>query len=155
MPPANTKSKKKKTIKKEIIDPQQEQINNLIRDREEIRSKFNAVCLKLIENVNIDNYAMKIDVNHQQPSDFPLENIFKMIEEICHYRKAFLNLVQETGDQEKISVHRKVTQLARDEPDLFRKRLTTDQRLSFVIRERDLWKENARSLQIMYATVGE
>jgi hypothetical protein len=57
-------------------------------------------------------------------------------------------------DNEKIPVQKKLTQLSIDEPDMFRNCLTADQRLSFVIRERDIWKENAQLLQIMYGTIG-
>ncbi|CAF4575959.1 unnamed protein product, partial [Rotaria magnacalcarata] len=70
------------------------------------------------------------------------------------YRVAFLNLFQETDDNRKFSVQKKITQLSVDEPEMFRKRLTPDQRLTFVTRERDVWKENAQLLQTMYANIG-
>jgi hypothetical protein len=159
--PASPPSKKaKKNIPKEedeeiIIDPHQEQIDGLIRERDEMRSKLNTICSKIMENINIDNYSDEIDLTKQEPCDVPLDYLLTMIDEICHYRSAFLNLYQETDDNENIPVRKKITQLSVEDPRLFRKRLTSDQRLSFVVRERDLWKENAESLQIMYATIGK
>jgi hypothetical protein len=152
--------KKSKKDKKNIpdddyIDPHQEQIDGLIREREEMRLKLNSICSKIIENINLDYYQDDIDLTNQQPSDVSLDNLLSMVDQICHYRLAFLNLFQETDDKEKISVQKKITQLSLDEPNLFRKRLTSDQRLTFVARERDLWKENAELLQIMYATIGK
>jgi len=155
------RKKVKKNILKEeeeeenIIDPQKEQIEELIREREEIRSKLNIICSKIVENINIDNYQNDIDLSKQQPCDISLDNLLIMMDEICHYRTAFLNLYQENDDNENIPVQKKITQLSVEDPTLFRKRLTSDQRLTFVARERDLWKENAELLQIMYATIGK
>lgn len=145
---------KEEEIDTNIIDPQQEQIDALIRERDEIRSKLNIICSKIIDNINIDNYSDDIDLTKQQPSDISIENVLDMIDEICHYRTAFLNLYQETDDNIHIPVQKKITQLSIESPNLFRKHLSSDQRLTFVIRERDLWKENAQLLQIMYATIG-
>ena len=147
------KKGKKKSSKAGLSDPHQEQIDGLVREREEIRSKLNLICSKIIENVNMDDYQ-EIDLTKQQPSDISMDHLLSMIDQICYYRVAFLNVFQEADDEQKISVHKKITQLSIDEPDMFRKRLTPDQRLTFVTRERDLWKENAQLLQIMYATIG-
>lgn len=147
------KKGKKKSAKTNAIDPHQEQIDNLVREREEIRSKLNIVCSKIMENINMDDYQNEIDLTKQQPSDVSIDHLLTMIDQICFYRVAFLNLFQEVDDSEHVPVQRKITQLAVDEPDMFRKRLTADQRLTFVTRERDLWKENAQFLQIMYATI--
>jgi hypothetical protein len=156
--PTNKKSKKivpREEEEENTIDPHKQEIDGLIREREEMRSKLNTICSKIIENVNIDNYDNDIDLTKQQPSDISLDNLLTMIDEICHYRTAFLNLYQETDDNENIPVQKKITQLSVETPNLFRKRLTSDQRLTFVVRERDLWKENAQLLQIMYATIGK
>ncbi len=102
----------------------------------------------------MDDYQNEIDLTKQQPSDVSIDHLLSMIDQICYYRAAFLNLFQEIDDNKKIPIQKKITQLSIDEPDMFRKRLTPDQRLTFVIRERDLWKENAQLLQIMYATIG-
>jgi hypothetical protein len=148
-------SKEEQEEEENILDPQKEQIDRLIREREEIRSKLNIICSKIVENINIDNYQNDIDLSKQQPSDISLDNLLTMMDEICHYRTAFLNLYQETDDNQNIPVQKKITQLSVEDPTLFRKRLTSDQRLTFVVRERDLWKENAELLQIMYATIGK
>jgi len=148
------KKGKKKSSKTPLTDPFQEQIDELIREREEIRSKLNLVCSKILENINMNDYQNDIDLTKQQPSDVSIDHLLSMVDQICYYRIAFLNLFQEMDDNEKIPVQKKLTQLSIDEPDMFRKRLTADQRLSFVIRERDIWKENAQLLQIMYGTIG-
>jgi len=148
------KKGKKKSSKTTLNDPHQEQIDGLIREREEIRSKLNLLCSKIMENINMDDYQNEIDLTKQQPSDVSIDHLLSMIDQICYYRAAFLNLFQEIDDNEKLPIQRKITQLSIDEPDMFRKRLTADQRLTFVTRERDIWKENAQLLQIMYATIG-
>ncbi|CAF1243877.1 unnamed protein product [Adineta ricciae] len=150
---AGGKKGKNKAAKPGVADPHQEQIDGLVREREEIRSKLNLVCTKIMENVNLDDYKNDIDLNKQQPSDIPIDIIYSMIDQICYYRVAFLNLFQETEDNEKISVQKKITQLSIDDPDLFRKQLTAYQRLTFVARERDVWKENAGLLHDMYKTI--
>lgn len=152
---AGKKGKTKKGAKEETIDPRQEQIDGLIREREEIRSKLNSVCAKIIEHIDVNDHQTNADWSKQQPADLSLESLYEMIDEICYYRLAFLNLFQEIDDSEKIPVQKKITQLCKDEPEMFRRPLVSSQRLSFVIRERDLWKENAHLLQIMYATIGE
>ena len=151
---SSSDKKSKKKSKTGSNDPHQEEIDALICEREEIRSKLNLICSKIMENINMDDYQNEIDLTKQQPSDISTNLLLSMIDQICYYRIAFLNLFQEADDIEKISVHKKITQLSLDEPDMFRKRLTPDQRLTFVTRERDIWKENAQLLQIMYATVG-
>jgi len=148
------KKGKKKSAKTTVNDPHQEQIDGLIREREEIRSKLNLLCSKIMENINMDDYQNDIDLTKQQPSDVAINHLLTMIDQICYYRVAFLNLFQEVDDKEKIPIQQKITQLSIDEPDIFRKRLTADQRLTFVTRERDLWKENAQLLQVMYGTIG-
>ncbi|CAF1030425.1 unnamed protein product [Rotaria magnacalcarata] len=151
---SSTKKKgKKKNPQEDIVDLHQQQIDELVREREEIRSKLNTICSKIIENTNIDDYQSEIDLTKQQPSDVPLDNILSMIDTLCHYRSAFLNIFQESEEQEHRPIQKRITQLAIEEPNLLRKRLTLDQRLTFVARERDLWKENAQSIQIMYATI--
>ena len=150
------KGKTKKGSKEDAIDPRQEQIDGLIREREEVRSKLNAVCAKIIEHIDVNDHLSNTDWRKlTQPCDLSLEHLYQMIDEICYYRVAFLNLFQEIDESEKIPVQKKVTQLCKEEPDLFRRPLSSAQRLSFVIRERDLWKENAQFLQIMYASIGE
>jgi hypothetical protein len=151
---SSDKKGKKKSAKPGLNDPHQEQLDGLIREREEIRSKLNVICSKIMENINMDDYQNEIDLTKQQPSDVSIDHLTSMIDQICYYRIAFLNLFQEVDDNENIPIQRKITQLAIDEPEIFRKRLNADQRLTFVIRERDLWKENAQLLQIMYATIG-
>ena len=152
---AATKGKAKKSVKKratlppETIDPRQEQIDALIREREEIRSKLNFVSAKILANSRDEQW------NKCPPSEIPLENLLTMIDEICYYRCAFLQLFQEAVDEKKRPVKTKITQLARDDPELVRKRLSAEQRLTFVTRERDLWKENALTLQLMYASIGK
>jgi len=148
------KKGKKNSSKTTLNDPHQEEIDGLIREREEIRSKLNFLCSKIMENINMDDYQNEIDLTKQQPSDVSIDHLLSMIDQICYYRAAFLNLFQEIDDNKKIPIQKKITQLSIDEPDMFRKRLTPDQRLTFIIRERDLWKENAQLLQIMYATIG-
>ena len=142
-------TRKTKSSKQSSIDAHQEEIDGLVRERDEIRSKLNSVCSRIMENADSDFSKQ------QQPSDVPLEHLLSMIDEIGHYRTAFLSLSDETEDRRKIPLERKITQLSLDEPDLFRKPLTLDQRLTFVARERDLWKENSQLLQIMYASVGK
>lgn len=149
------KKGKKKSAKTPAIDPHQEQIDGLVREREEIRSKLNVLCTKIMENINMDDYQNEIDLTKQQPSDVSIDHLLTMIDQICYYRVAFLNLFQEVDDNERVPIQQKITQLSVDQPEIFRKRLTADQRLSFVVRERDLWKENAQLLQIMYGTMGE
>ncbi|CAF1269329.1 unnamed protein product [Adineta steineri] len=144
---------KKSVIDEEVIDIRQEQIDRLTREQEEIRSKLNMICSKIIENINIDEYENNIDLTKQQPSDISLDCLLSMVDEMCYYRTAFLNLVQETDDKQKLPIQDKITQLSIEEPQLFRKCLSSNQRLTFVARERDLWKENAQLLQIMYATI--
>lgn len=149
------KKGKKKSTKSAEVDPHQEELDRLIREREDLRSKFNVVCSRIIENVNMEDYQADVDLSKQQPSDIPINLLLSMIEQICYYRVAFLSLFQEADDQRTISVHRKVTQLAIDEPEMFRRRLTPEQRLTFVTKERDIWKENAQILQTMYAAIGK
>lgn len=150
----SAKGKKGKGAKTPVADPHQEKIDALVREREEIRSKLNLVCTKIMENVNLDDYRNDIDMSKQQPSDLPIDIIYSMIDQICYYRVAFLNLFQEADDSVKVPVEKKITQLSIDDPDLFRKQLTAYQRLTFVARERDVWKENAYLLQGMYKTIG-
>ena len=149
------KKGKKKSAKSAAVDPHQEQIDALVREREEIRSKLNLVCSKIMENINMDDYQTDIDLSKQQPSDVSIDHLLSMVDQICYYRWAFLSLFQEADDNEKISVHRKITQLAVDEPEMSFIHLSRDQPPTIVTRERDIWKENAQLLQIMYATIGE
>ncbi|CAF3802021.1 unnamed protein product, partial [Adineta steineri] len=58
---------KKSVIDEEVIDIRQEQIDRLTREQEEIRSKLNMICSKIIENINIDEYENNIDLTKQQP----------------------------------------------------------------------------------------
>ena len=73
--PSNKKAKKTNISKEEMdettmIDPHKEEIDGLIREREEIRSKLNIICSKIIDNVNIENYSNDVDLTKQQPSDY-------------------------------------------------------------------------------------
>ncbi|UJR09135.1 hypothetical protein I4U23_013382 [Adineta vaga] len=150
---ASKKKGRKNLSDEETLDPQQEQINALVREQEQIRSKLNMICSRIIENINIEDYLNDIDLSKQQPSDMSLDKILSMVDELCYFRNAFLNLIQETDDEQKRPIQDRITQLSVEEPQLVRKFLTSDQRLTFVARERDLWKENAEFLQMMYATI--
>ncbi|CAF1426208.1 unnamed protein product [Adineta steineri] len=147
------KKGKKGAVKTGVADPNQERIDGLIREREEIRSKLNLVCSKIMENVNMDDFKNDYDSTKQQPSDIPIDTIYSMVDQICYYRVAFLNLFQEADDNKNVSVHKKITQLSNDDPDLFRQHLTPYQRLTFTIRERDTWKENAHLLQEIFGNL--
>ncbi len=58
---SSIKKGKKAVLIEDVIDPRQEQIDRLIREQEQIRSKLNIICSKIIENINIDDYQNDID----------------------------------------------------------------------------------------------
>ncbi|CAF1301089.1 unnamed protein product [Didymodactylos carnosus] len=130
-------------------------IEALIHERDEIRTKLDILCTRIIENVNTEDFSdYKDKTKNTYPSDCPIQTLLAMIDQICQFRVAFLNLFSEVDDEIRIPITEKITQLAIEKPALFRKKLKPEQRLAFVMTERDTWKENAHILQIMYATIG-
>ncbi|CAF1107544.1 unnamed protein product [Didymodactylos carnosus] len=149
------KDGKKEKKGSKSLDVNDAKIEALIHEREAMRTKLNILCTKIIENVNVDDFSEYKDMTEtKMPSDCSIQTLLAMIDQICQFRIAFLTLYSEIDNGIRVPITEKITQLAIEKPELFRKKLNPEQRLTFVMKERDKWKENAQILQIMYATIG-
>lgn len=53
------------------------------------------------------------------------------------------------------ALERRICELSRENSGHFRTKLKLQERLEFIMQERDVWRRNAQTLKNMYAKIGE
>jgi chromosome segregation ATPase len=132
------------------VDELTEEVERLRTENDEIKTKFQMICKKIVDNIDLSEYAF-IDPNIE-PYMIDIRDLFHMIQKLSL-------LAATTNSSDKIESHMerletRITELANENSDYIKNKLKLHERLEFIMQERDVWKRNAETLKAMYSKLG-
>lgn len=132
------------------IDELNHALETLKFENEQLKSKFKILCKKIVDNTNLSDYSF-LEPNIE-PDQIDLNDLLHMIQKLA------LLATQITSD-DNIETHvesleLRVTELSNENSSYFKNKLKLQERLEFIMQERDVWKRNAETLKKMYAQLG-
>jgi DNA repair exonuclease SbcCD ATPase subunit len=132
------------------VDELTEALENVRNENERLRTKLSTICKKIVSNVDMTQYEF-IDP-HMEPDLIETNDLLHMIQKLAL-------LAAQINTTEKIESHmealeRRITELVSENSTFFKNKLKLQERLEFIMQERDIWKRNAETLKKMYAKLG-
>ena len=145
---AKVSDKPKKKDKEEELN---EQIELLKSENEQIREKYKTITRKIVDSTDLSQYEF-IDKNIE-PDQIDVQDLLHMLQKI-------VLLATQINQSENIESHvealeLRITELVDENSTFFKNKLKLQERLEFIMQERDVWKRNAETLKRMYAKLGE
>ena len=146
---ANASANSAKQLKTQV-DELTQTIETLNKENEMLRTKLKVICKKLVDNSDMSNYAF-IEPG-TEPDAIEVKDILHMIQTLV------LLATQLPGDNMEshvVKLELRITELSNENSSYFKNKLKLQERLEFIMQERDVWKRNADTLKKMYAKLGK
>lgn len=154
---------------KQKVDELSEEVERLREENDEIKTKFQLICKKIVDNIDLSDYAF-IDPS-TEPYMLDIRDLFHMIQKLSL-------LANSVNTSDKIESHMerlesRITELANENSTFVKNKLTLHERLEFIMQERyfktklriflniliytlrDVWRRNAETLKAMYSKLGK
>jgi chromosome segregation ATPase len=126
-------------------------IQNLNQENEELKQKLKQICRKIVDNTDMANYSFLDASSIEQPDQIDLKDLMHMLQSIILLASQLPTDNLETH-VEKLEL--RITELTNDNSTFFKNKLKLQERLEFIMQERDVWKRNAETLKKMYTKLG-
>lgn len=127
-------------------------ISSLRAENDELKSKLKLICKKIVDNTNMANYSFLDASSLEQPETIDLKDIMHMLQTII----LLANELPEANLENHVEkLEMRITELSNENSSYFKHKLKLQERLEFIMQERDVWKRNADTLKKMYAKLGK
>jgi chaperonin cofactor prefoldin len=132
------------------VDELTEALEILKNENELIKEKFKKLCKKLVENIDISQYEF-ID-SSTEPDQIDIRDLLNMLQRLAL-------MATQISATDNIETHMealelRISELTNENSSFFKNKLKLQERLEFIMQERDVWKRNAETLKRMYAKLG-
>jgi DNA repair exonuclease SbcCD ATPase subunit len=125
-------------------------METLKTENEELRVKYRTVCKKVVDSSDMSTYSfLEPDVD---PEQVHLNDILHMIQTLVLLAS---QLPENNLENHCEKLEMRVTELSNENSSYFKNKLKLQERLEFIMQERDVWKRNADTLKKMYAKLGK
>ncbi|CAF0737625.1 unnamed protein product [Brachionus calyciflorus] len=138
------------TLAKELqkkVDDLQLELNNLKTEHDELKTRYKTLCKKIVDNTDMSDYSyMDAQI---EPDKIELNDLLHMVQ-----KQALLASQITAGENIEShveSLELRITELTNENSSFFKNKLKLQERLEFIMQERDVWKRNAETLKKMYA----
>jgi hypothetical protein len=123
-------------------------IDSLRNEHEKIREKLKLICKTIVDSVDMSKYDF-IELSVTEPEDID-------VKDLCHMVQQLSLLSTQISKTDRIESHvealeYRITELTSENSLSFKSKLKLQERLEFIMQERDVWKRNAETLKKMYA----
>lgn len=114
---------------------------------DDLQTKYKLICKKIVDNIDLSEYAF-IEPD-TEPHLIDIRDLFHMVQKLSL-------LANTVNTNEKIESHMerlesRITELANENSDFMKTKFKLQERLEFIMQERDVWKRNAETLKAMYS----
>ncbi len=132
-------------------------VSTLTRQNEEMREKLRMITRKIFETCGMNKSTTPppelLDDGARMPEDVATADMIKLIEQLYA-------LATQISQTDKIESHMealefRITELSKENSIYFKSKLQLQERLEFVMLERDGWKKNATNLRNMLNDLGK
>jgi hypothetical protein len=151
---ARLKSAKKPALDanaKKLIE-QTQKFEALQTEHATLKAKLKMICQKVVDNVDMSNY--KFIEKATEADQIETKDILHMIQT--------LGLLAMKTDDSKDSYENhlenleiRITELVSEQGNIFKTKLKLQERLEFIMQERDVWKRNAETIKGLYEKLCE
>jgi hypothetical protein len=126
-------------------------IDQLKLDNEKLKEKLKLICKCIVDSVDMSQYEF-IELNIVEPDEIDVKDLIHMVQQLAL-------LSTQISKTDRIESHvealeYRITELSKENSVNFKTKLKLQERLEFIMQERDVWKRNAETLKKMYAKLG-
>jgi chromosome segregation ATPase len=124
-------------------------------ENEKLQTNYKRLCESILRSINIEDYAYyDPETVQEDATKIEINDLENMINRLS------LLATEVSATERSTDVHRlgaleyRITELSNEKSSFFKDKLKLQQRLEFILQERDVWKRNAETLKKMYAKLG-
>lgn len=134
------------------LDELSKTLETLKTENEILKEKLKLICKKIVDNTDMSNYQF-IEAN-TEPDKIETKDILHMVQTLGLLAT---KLTQTTDGIENHveNLELRITELLSEQGNIFKHKLKLQERLEFIMQERDVWKRNAETLKKMYEKLGK
>ena len=133
------------------IDELTNSLQQLKEENDKLKENFQLICKKIVDNIDMTEYAF-IDPE-TEPDKIDIKDLVHMLQKM-----ALMAATISTTDNIEThceALEFRITELTNEKSSFFKNKLKLQERLEFIMQERDVWKRNAETLKRMYAKLGK
>jgi DNA repair exonuclease SbcCD ATPase subunit len=124
-------------------------LETLKTESDELRVKYKSLCKKIVDSSDMSTYSfLEAEV---EPDQIDIKDLLHMVQTLVLLASQLPENNLETH-VEKLEL--RITELSNENSSYFKNKLKLQERLEFIMQERDVWKRNADTLKKMYAKLG-
>ena len=148
---ASGKANSKSNELQKKIDELNGTIDTLKSENELIRSKLKMLCKKVVDSVDLTQYEFIEPTT--EPDEIDIKDLMHMVQRLAL-------LAMQVNSTDNIESHmeileQRISELSNENSTFFKNKLKLQERLEFIMQERDVWRRNAETLKKMYAKLGK
>jgi chromosome segregation ATPase len=132
------------------IDELTASIQQLKEENDKLKENFQLLCKKIVDNIDISEYAF-IEPD-TEPDRIDIKDLLHMVQKMALMAATISSTDNIESHCEALEV--RITELTNENSSFFKNKLKLQERLEFIMQERDVWKRNAETLKRMYAKLG-
>jgi hypothetical protein len=150
----STKASATKTSPKELqkkVDELSKTVETLKNENETLKSRLKLICKKIVDNTDMTSYQFlepNIEAELVETRD-----ILHMIQTLALLATKLNQSSDGIGNHVE-NLELRITELLGEQGSMFKNKLKLQERLEFIMQERDVWKRNAETLKKMYEKLG-
>lgn len=122
----------------------------LKNENETLKTKFKILCKKIVDNTDMSDYSF-IDANIE-PDKIELNDLLHMVQKLGLLASQITS--EDNIENHVEALELRITELTSENSTFFKNKLKLQERLEFIMQERDVWRRNAETLKKMYAKLG-
>jgi hypothetical protein len=153
---ARLKSPKKVALDanaKKLIE-QAEKLETLQNENAILKAKIKTICQKVIDNVDMSNYNF-IDKATTEADQIETKDILHMIQTLGLLAIKTNENSKDGYENHLENLEIRITELVSEQGYIFKTKLKLQERLEFIMQERDVWKRNAETIKALYEKLCE
>ena len=120
-------------------------------ENNKLKENFQLICKKIVDNIDISEYAY-IEPN-TEPDRIDIKDLLHMVQKMALMAATISTTDNIESHCEALEF--RITELTNENSSFFKNKLKLQERLEFIMQERDVWKRNAETLKRMYAKLGK
>ena len=123
----------------------------LKQENEKIKTNFKLICKKIVDNTDMSKYQF-LDPSIE-PDQIDIKDLLHMLQTLALLAEK-LNKPNDGIINHVENLELRITELLNEQGSMFKNKLKLQERLEFIMQERDVWKRNAETIKTMYEKLG-
>jgi chromosome segregation ATPase len=125
-------------------------LDTLKAENDELKNKYKMLCKKIVDSSDMSTYSF-LDAQ-TEPDQIDIKDLLHMVQTLVLLAS---QLPEDNLETHVEKLELRITELSNENSSYFKNKLKLQERLEFIMQERDVWKRNADTLKKMYAKLGK